>query len=70
MERSWFCLSMQRKREFTFKEIYQRTEQGSAWASQIGRSFATFSGFQEEVLDQILEFTICSVHLNFSLRSK
>ena len=33
-------------------------------------SFATFSGFQGEVLVQILDFPICSIHLNFSLSSK
>ena len=31
--------------------------------------FETFSGSQGEVLVQLLDFPICSIHLNFSLGS-
>ena len=37
--------------------------QGSAQSFQTGRSFVTFSGFRGEVLIQILDFPICSIHL-------
>ena len=43
---------------------------GSSWSFQRGRSFATISGFQGEVLVQILDFPILSIHFHFSLSSR
>ena len=44
--------------------------QGSSWSFQKGRSFATISGCQGEVLVQILDFPILSLHFHFSLSSR
>ena len=44
--------------------------QGSSWSFQRGRSFATISGFQGEVLVQILDFPILSIHFHFSLSTR
>ena len=44
--------------------------QGSSYSFQRGRSFATISGFQGEVLVEILDFPIHSIHFHFSLSSR
>ena len=44
--------------------------QGSSYSFQRERSFATYSGFQGEVLVQILDFPIHSIHFHFSLSSR
>ena len=44
--------------------------QGSSWRVQRGRSFATISGFQGDILVQILDLPILSIHLHFSLSSR
>ena len=50
-----------------FSGKYIEMVQGSSLSFQRGRSFETISGFQREVLVQILDFPIYSIYLYFSL---